>query len=572
MASIDSFAALYVVLATLLLAALSTVFSRASFAYAYALWPGVFLIHLGLLAGWAALVAALARRPFAVAVEEWVTFAIFSVSSAVQIVKQLHLLNFALDFELLRAAAAAQLLSTWEARKAYNQQLDDADPYALASILFVWRVRLAAAPTLAPAALWFRMWQVRQKLRTWQAKTRDDAKSGEDPAANVPFPFLPVLASAHFVRFYKVVFQRLGMPECWFFRVDAKDSRKLKMFNSGWVGLYLFFYTLYLLPALPLIVLFFISGSFARLVVYRVVNSTWKEEGFGKRLMEAWLGDVLYAPAELSKGFGAWEVWQLGNAMTEERAQELLVAMTTPRPEPSAAPPPPANDKGTLPPTTDGTAPDVSRVAAPTGGALNESVAPATGGTRPRPTDAAASDMVEPVSTPAGSDTRAVAESEAGASFRRALSDARVALSEVIGDTDVPAGTPTSGPATDAAAGSAAHTGVSSRKVTSRELFLTYVLAALNLEALAANPSQPSCSLADVMDGKSGPLSDLYVKTKGTMKERWQSLHHAFQRQDTGGNDGGAPLESAPVKREPLLPLHISCLGRGGRRNVSGTA
>ncbi|KAK1857744.1 hypothetical protein I4F81_000359 [Pyropia yezoensis] len=384
MSSIDSVAALYVVLATLTLAALSSVLSRATFAFVYALWLGVQLLHLGLVAGWAALLVAVSMRRTAAAVEEVVAFALFSISFVVQIVKQSQLLNMGLDFELLRAAVAAQLLSTWEVRVAHIERLKDADPAELASLLFVWRVRLVAAPTLAPTALWFRLWQL----------------------------------------------------------------------------------------------------------LCHKAASKW-EPNFGRWLMDAWLDDVLNEPTELYPRFGAWEVWQLGNSVTEERAAELLVKMTTP---------PPAAE----------TTPADQRMAGAHGGAAGAAATQ----TVPANNAGAVSSGMDPGRDPIlkvtgvgvyapAFDGHTVTDPAGPAAPAQDPEVIRDAVAESVSYCPPPA----------------------HRQPSSRELFLTYVLAAVNMEALAN--CTPSCSLVEAADGASGPLAHLYKNTQEQITKRWRVLYNA---------------------------------------------
>lgn len=472
MSSIDSVAALYVVLATLTLAALSSVLSRATFAFVYALWLGVQLLHLGLVAGWAALLVAVSMRRTAAAVEEVVAFALFSISIVVQIVKQSQLLNMGLDFELLRAAVAAQLLSTWEVRVAHIKRLKDADPAELASLLFVWRVRLVAAPTLAPTALWFRLWQVRRLL-----KDRQDEQEVDQPDGRLPF--LPVLASAHFVR----VVRLFGVPRACVFH------GRTNMFNTTWVVLYLSGYTLFLLPAFPLIALFLLSLSIAKLLCHKAA-SKW-EPNFGRWLMDAWLDDVLNEPTELYPRFGAWEVWQLGNSVTEERATELLVKMTTP---------PPAAE----------TTPADQQMAGAHGGAAGAAATQ----TVPANNAGAVSSGMDPGRDPILKVTGVgvYAPAPDGYTVTDPAGPAAPAQDpEVIRDAfaeSVPYCPPP------------AH-----RQPSSRELFLTYVLAAVNMEALANRT--PSCSLVEAADGASGPLAHLYKNTQEQITKRWRVLYIA---------------------------------------------
>lgn len=320
-------AAIYSGSMVVLLALLSSFRQRALFSFVYILSPSIRFFILCGVAGWAAVVWAMASGRASTAAEQVLVLTVFTLGAVTDVSKELQLCNLEWNYDLFGAVAWANLIATHRTARAVEQHLTAASAADLGAEVRTLYVRLVASPTIALPPSWFRvlyyffLHQKRIVKEAHEASTSGSARSGSgrelhrtaDPAR---------VAGANDAH------ERGGR----FYSRVASVVRVVRSLLGSWNPRSVFFGVTrgsLLVPALPLFIVFAVCLALQYLRAYGTLM--YKVEArLARHMARSWLWNAFLGPPTLLPVSGAWSLWMLAAAINESRASYLIRAMTCP--------------------------------------------------------------------------------------------------------------------------------------------------------------------------------------------------------------------------------------------------
>lgn len=460
-------AAFYAGSMVVFLALLSSARQRALYSHVYILAPGIRFFILCGIAGWAAVVWAMATGRASTSAEQVLVLTAFSLGAVTDVSKELQLCNLEWNYDLFGAVAWANLIATHREMRAVEQHLAAASAAELGAELRILYVRLVASPTITLPPSWLRVvyiFLVHQKRLVTEADEAPTAGSTRDGSQREPHQTAdPARAAA--------AHDAHGNGGRFYARV-APVVRAVRSLCGSWNPRSVFFAVTrgsLLVPAFPLFLLFAPPLALQYLRAYCTL--TYKVEGrLARHMAGSWLWNSVLGPPTLLPVSDAWSLWMLAAAINERRASDLIRTMT------------------------------------------------------------------RPPGTPVALWTEA---------------DARAALGDTCGAERYRPGRPQRSRAWRLASLVLFLPLCQWRQAfpTSRELYFKFVLSALNIHATRTDdgesPPSDLCTLDDAINGNVTALSELYVRLRGVVHQRWVEVEgHLISTgviDPTGPAGNGAP-------------------------------
>lgn len=314
------------------LALLSSFRQRALFSYVYILAPSIRLVILCGIAGWAAVVWAMASGRASTAAEQVLVLTAFTLGAVTDVSKELQLCNLEWNYDLFAAVAWANLIATHRAARAEEVRLAAASSADLNAEVRTLYVRLVASPTIALPPSWLRVLyyflQLQKRIVAERELAAGTARSGSgrEPRRTAGPARAAAAHDAH------------GRGGRFFARV-ASAVRIVRSMLGSWNPRSVFFGVTrgsLLVPALPIFLVFAMCLALQYLRAYCTL--AYKVEGRLARYMaRSWLWNAFLGPPTLLPVSGAWSLWMLAAAINEKRANDLICAMTRPQETPVAS-------------------------------------------------------------------------------------------------------------------------------------------------------------------------------------------------------------------------------------------
>lgn len=318
-------AAIYAGSMVVLLALLSSARQRALYSSMYILAPVIRLLLLCGIAGWVAVVWAMASGRASTHSEQVLVLTAFSLGAIAEVNQELQLCNLEWNYDLFGAVAWANLIATHREAQQVEHHLAVASATELGAEVRSMYVRLVASPSIALPPSWLRViyYFFQQQKRFMEeadvASTPGSTRSGPGPHPTTGAAPVAVAHEAH------------GRGSRVYARF-VSSLRVCRILLGSWNPRSVFFSVTrgsLLIPALPL---FFVSACSLALQYLRAYYTlSYKvEPRLAHHMARSWLWNSLLGPPTLFPVCSAWSLWMLAAAVSESRAAELIRAMTCP--------------------------------------------------------------------------------------------------------------------------------------------------------------------------------------------------------------------------------------------------
>lgn len=309
------------------LALLSASRQRASYSAMYILAPSVRFFLLFGIAGWVAVVWAMATGRASIETEQVIVLTVFSLGAVPEVAKEWQLCNLEWNYDLFGAVAWTNLIAAHRETQQVEQHLATASADELGAELRMLYVRLVACSTITLPPSWLRvlyyffLYQTRTVAEADVASTAGFTRSrrGREPREAANSSRLSALRDP---------------PGCvsWLNSGVASVVRVARGVLGSWNPRSVFFGVTrgsLLVSALPLFIVFAIP------LAVQYLRALWTlsykvEPRLAHHMAGCWLRNTLLGPPTLLPVSDAWSLWMLAAAINERRAAELVRAMTCP--------------------------------------------------------------------------------------------------------------------------------------------------------------------------------------------------------------------------------------------------